>query len=308
MKHLLATTLCLLPAVAMAQVDFGAVCTPKQRCDALRAAYDAAKPGDTLTLPAGVYADTKFPKCPTGVRVVGAGRGKTVLQSPDYYADEAPCCFGLNDGSTYESLTLQAIGPKNRQTIVVGFNTTETKPRSATLKDIEVLDGCWGGYNWLQTGNRLRFENCFIRAARVGIAAGASNGATAQFFDIINTRILLDASLNTQGGSVTHPVWAGQVGVLARGGLTKISGLDVEAYGPPPGTGPRVVAVTDLLDLDSSSWTVMEVSGLRTRLSLGGVTEKWDIDVRYGTLRLGGSYGSGGNGKLLICPSEKLPK
>lgn len=300
MKYLLAALLlCASASGAWAQVDFGAQCTPKQRCDALRAAYAKTKPGDTLNVPEGIYADTKFPAFPAGVIVKGAGRGKTIFQSPDYYTEGAATAFELGDGGSVEHLTLQATGPKNRQTIVVGFGTPSDKPRSATIRNCDILDGCWGCYCW-QPQVTLTMEDCYVLAARVGITAGASGGG-AQTFVLNRNRIKLDASLNTQGGSVTHPEWGGQVGVLVRGGRTTINGLDVEILGPPEGTGPRVAAVTDWLDLSSSTSTVIEVTGLRTKLSLGGAKEKWDIDVRYGTLRLGGSVGSGKGGALTIA-------
>lgn len=289
--------------------EFNDTATPEARVDRLREHFAAAKPGDVLAVKPGLYRSAKFPKIPDGVKIIGAGRGRTIFQSPDYYELDEATAFDLGDDSWVEKITFQSIAPKNRQSITIGFlkAADPTKVRPATIFDCEVLDGVWGIYNW-QPSVRLKVERTYVRAARIGICAGASGGPTAQIFELLNNKIDLDHTLSTQGGSVTHPQWGGQVAVLCRGGVTTIDGLDVMASGVPQGTGPRVAAVSDWLDLDTSPSTVIAVSRLRTRLHLLGAVERYDTDVRYGTLRLGGSYGSGKNGALVIGNEPPLVK
>lgn len=161
-RLILSLAILLVANAARGQVDFSAQCTPKQRTDALRASFATAKPGDTINVPAGIYADANFPAFPQGVRVVGAGRGRTVFQSPDILAVQDQNCFELRDGSVVESLTMQSIGPKDQQICVCGFNGDQIGPRSAVVKDCEILGGCWGVYTWTNTSPKLRIENCLI--------------------------------------------------------------------------------------------------------------------------------------------------
>lgn len=288
-------------------MDFNDVVTPEQRMQSLNNAFRQAKPGDTINAPAGVYEADRFPKIPDGVIVSGAGWGKTIFQSPYYFTAECATTFDLGDQCTLQNVELRPTAEKNKQTCVVGMGTTSAAPRSAVLRNVKVTGGVWGAYIWSNPGHKLLIENCDFTVARIGICGGVSNGANAQFITIKDSRIKLDASLSTQGGSVTHHQWGGQAGILMRGGQCTIDGLTVEALGPPAGTGPRCVAVTDWLDLSSATQTVITVRGLRTKLTAGGAKEVFDIDVRYGTLRFDGCCGSGKGGSLAISNLPPLP-
>lgn len=286
-------------------IDFAAVCTPELKAQALWQTMAAAQPGELVPVPAGIYTGSGWPTTPAGVTIKGDGPGRTILQSPDYYTDANAVSFDLGHQSIVDSLTMESTAAMNRQSITTGVGKKSETPREATIRNCEVKNGCWGIYSW-QPGTKLTVENCTVIAARVGITAG--NSGVGQTFTLTNNRVKLDARLNSQGGSVTHPDWGGQFAILSRGGYTKISGLDVEILGPPVDTGPRVVAITDWHDPNSSSSTVIEYEKVRTKLTQGGAKSKWDIDVRYGMIRPLGSSGSGPRGSVTQCLDAKPPQ
>ena len=308
-------------------LDFGAECTPQERVAALRKAFDTAKPGDTVFCP-GVYEAPRFPAIPPGVTVLGE-RGKTIWRTPWALLLNEATAIELGDGCTVKNLRIESTAEKNKQTCGIGFGTPSDKKRTATLEGLYVYGFVWGFYSWHGPNNQYWITDCDFEVARVGITGGRSDGPDAQTIIIKDSRINLNDALSTQGGSVTHPQWGGQAGVLMRGGYAKLDGLTVKANGPSPGTGPRVVAATDWLDLSSATQTVIEVVRLRTALNKNGASELWDIDMRYGKLRTsagpweldwakrelysGGSFGSGkkpdgsNSGKLTCCPLAPLP-
>ena len=315
----LSLALWLATQAAWGQVDFGAQCTPQQRTAALKASYDASKPGDTIQVPAGVYEAADFPPVPAGVTVKGAGVGRTIFQSPRPLLVDRPdkpdqaTTFEPGDGCTLDGIEFQYTGPKSKQAAVLGFGTPSDKPRRFTARNCKVTGGQWSAYNWHGQGNVLTFENCEFITARVGITGGVSSGADAQTITIKNCRIKLDVAQSDYGipwtgQSVSHNSWGGQVGLLMRGGKAFVEGLTVEALGPPPGTGPRVCAITDWLDLSSATQTVIEVSGLKTKLTKNGAVELFDIDCRYGVCRMKDSFGTGKGGSLSISTLPPLTK
>lgn len=304
MKHLLATTLCLLPAVAMAQVDFGAVCTPAQRAEALKQSIAKHPAGVPFKIPNGVYdfgnANYIFPPDFTAV---GESVDGVVLQSSATWSAIYATCFGLSNNTTLEGFTLQSTCGDKQQSELVGYADEATKPRAATLRRMKLKGKAWCVYTWAgPDGNSLLIDDCDIWAAYVGIALGRSSGANAQFVRVVNSRITMDPLLSSQGGSTTNPSSGGVCGICVRGGKLSVSNCTITATGPRPGYGPRLCAVADNLE-GGSRHAVLEINGLTSKLIPGAETIRVDIDNQLGTVLVGGS-GSGEKGSLVIRKPE----
>lgn len=300
MKRILLTLALLLSAAtAWGQVDFGAVCTPKQRAAAVRASLASAKPGNTVNVPAGTYdfSDAVL-LFPDGVTVSGDPKGGTLFQSSQIFLAKQACAFDLGNNSIVTDLTLESTCQPNQQSCVVGFGIDSEKPKRATMKRCKLLGRSWAWYSWTAPdGHYGILEDCDITSGRVGVAGGRSSGAAAQYIDLTRCRFFGDQSLSTQGGAVSSPVWGGTVAALMRGGRMKITDCSFDMKGSDK--LPRCVAITDSLDESTSSSVVIEVNGIRTKMAGNGAKEVFDVDVRKAVLKVGGS-GIGPNGTLLI--------
>lgn len=325
MKPILTLALLLSAATARGQVDFGSVCTPAQRVEALKAAFAKAKPGDTLNVPEGVYEAYDFPRLPDGVKVIGAGWGKTVFRSARPLLVDRPnipdqaVTFELGNDCWLQDVTLDPTAAADKQTAVVGYGTPSATPRSATLYRVQTTRGVWPVYSWFGIGNSITIDACQINGARVGITGGVSSGAGAQTITITgNTIVNLNTALSTygvpwDGESVSHPQWGGTCNILIRGGLLRLiakrkqkpdgtwevePACTLTSSGPPPGTGNRCVAISDWLNLSSATQTVIELDAFRTKLTANGAKEVFDVDVRYGSWKWASAFGSGKGGGI----------
>ncbi len=263
----------------------------------LQAAYEAARPGDTVLLLPGDHGAALAP--PEGVPLLGSGASNTVLRGP---------------------LVLRRAGAEVRSLAVVGGEPGVTVRASATLSDLEVRDA---------VGEGLRVEGeADLTQVRVVDTAGRP-GAPAPAFgpegpsDGAAVRVAPGGRLTWLGGGVTGAFWVGvraqdaQVtlddltvvdtagpGVLVDGGTLAARAVTIEravgagirlleaegeltdvrvvdtAYASDQGTGTGVGFVGG-----AGRVTRLTVSGGERglRVAAGAVVEGSEIDVRDGT-------------------------
>lgn len=304
MKYFLSLLLLLWASVAGAQVDFGAVCTPQQKADALKQSLAKHEPDKPFVIPNGTYDfGTTSYIFPAGLTVRGESVDGVVLQSAATWSAAYATCFGLSHGTTLEGFTLVSTCGDKQQSELVGYADESPTVRSATLRKMKLRGKAWCVYTWASPdGNSLLIDDCDLWAAYVGIALGRSSGANAQFVTVRNSRIIMDPLLSSQGGSTTNPSSGGVCGICVRGGKLSVSNCTITATGPRPGYGPRLCAVADNLE-GGSRHAVLEINGLTSKLIPGAETIRVDIDNQLGKVFVGGS-GSGADGSLSIRKPE----
>lgn len=286
-------------ATAWGQVDFGAVCTPAQRAEAVKAALVKPPANGVLIVPDGIYDFPAGYVFPPSVVVKCQSRGGAVFQSPAIWTSDRACCFGLSDGTVLENLTLESTCGDKQQSTVVGYAIDSDKPRASTLRKVTVKGKAWGVYTWSPPdGNSIVIDDCDISAAYVGINLGRSSGASAQFVTVRNSRINMNPLLSSQGGSTTNPTSGGVAGIVVRGGRLSVSNCTITATGPRPGYGPRLCAIADNLE-GGTKHSVLEIIGLTSKLVPGAETIRVDIDNQLGKVLIGGT-GSAPDGSLLV--------
>ena len=303
MQRLLALLLCLTPSVAMAQVDFSLVTTPQQNAEALKksiAKHAAEKPGVPFKIDNATYdfGNSNY-IFPPDFTAVGESQDGVILQSAATWSAIYATCFGLSNGTTLDGFTLQSTCGDKQQSELVGYADEATKPRAATLRRMKLRGKAWCCYTWAgPDGNSLLIDNCDLWAAYVGIALGRSSGANAQFVKVVNSRIIMDPLLSSQGGSTTNPSSGGVCGICVRGGKLTVQGCTITATGPRPGYGPRLCAIADNLE-GGSKHSVLEINGLTSKLIPGSETIRVDVDNQLGKVLVGGT-GSGSDGGLVV--------
>lgn len=238
-------------------------------------------------------------------------QGKT----PHPYAS----AFVWSNGTICKNLTFESTVAKNRQSTLFGFGI-ETKPsvvRRGYMEACTGKGGAWGGYFWHNVGDSFDIVNSDIYAGNVGVMLGKSvdNG---QNVTVSKTRITIDPSLTTQGGTTTSSIDGGSIGIVVRGGNLIAREVFVNAVGQDVGRGPNICGIQDHIgqkgDGPSSQHLNMWVNDLTTLLNPfpGRTLADYyvrDIDRQFGELWLGGqaSNNPDGSKRLRVAEMDRKP-
>ncbi|MGD9723285.1 MAG: hypothetical protein AB7O59_18370 [Pirellulales bacterium] len=255
---------------------------------------------DVIELPAGRFdfgalVNVRFNP---GTVVRGSGRDLTTLAC-GFAGDYRPgCAFELHDGVVLENLRLEANGPVDKQSMLVGFARDDAPHQAlATVRGCSLVGRGFVVYHWngsLRT--TINVDDCEIEGGRWLMCCGNSSGPDAAFVNVQRCTLRGRPDLSTYQGAVGRRL----MGFCCRGGRLRAQNCLVELDGTAKSEGARVDEVrgawTDDAAGGGSQWAVLESLDCHYRLTAGGAKTCFDLDQQLGEIRCCGGSGSGPRG------------
>ena len=294
--------------------------TPESRADLVRWLVTQLKPGTTLKLAALEYnfGGTVF-KLPSGIPIVGQGKGKTVLISTQedqrHYCgfeivgkgvslSELTLVWKSKDGLTRGGQTLGIADPSNNGNTVARFKNLEVVSYGACALYY------WGGGK----GHRARFDGCNFVAGRWAGCIGAGSGDDSAVLEFQSCGFLADFSrFGGAGGDMGGPP-SNTCGFVVRGGQATFTDCSADVTGFP-GTGqpndPNGPAFKLAIGWANSSlgdtklptytykWPYLTLVRCVANVKANGAEKAIDVWGENGTTKAVGCNGSGVDGALI---------
>ncbi len=276
------------------------------KMSALRQALAAAKPGDTIQLGYGKFSVSdhglidKGPiAIPPGVKLVGMGRGQTLLWSnkqidPDSSGGVAIAmgpAVALSDGSSVEDMDIEDVCYNPGEDCgCIGFSEA-AQHVTATITNCSLKSGDWTVYVW-SPYNSLTIKDCDITGGRVLLANEDSGDGSNM--DVYRCRLFGDAALSKSMGAVSKRKNGGVFGAVCRGGRTRIIDCEMTLKGQDPAIGdqntswtPRICGIVDRGGANdgAAGVDVIQVYNLRCDISPNGADPArcFDLDFEFPT-------------------------
>lgn len=302
--------------------------TPEARADLVRWLVTQLKSGTTLKLAPLEYnfGGTVF-KLPSGIPIVGAGKGKTVWISTQ--EDQRHYCgfeivgrgvslsdmtliWKSKDGLTRGGQTLGIADPSNPGNTVAKFRNLEVVSYGSCALYV------WGGGK----GHRARFDGCDFRAGRWSGCIGAGSGDDSAILEFNRCGFVANfAELGGAGGDMGTP--PNTTGFVIRGGQATLTDCTADVTGFP-GTGkpndpsgpPFKLAVgfacssigDPRLPTYTYKWPYMTLTRCTANVKANGAEKAIDVWGHIGTTKAIDCKGSGVDGALITDGNVETTK